>query len=169
MHRLDIQAIGRPASCGGCISAGQTERSSANSGGEDGRREEGPPAVRGNEVLKTGRSELRPEELVRDLVVELHLGSLDVRAESLGTAFGLGELDLGELGVHLLPHHLLHEPAPLEQPDGVVDVVRQEAGAQPLVSVLLALGAFEPGLEQCVDRHVRVGVGSDGAHLDARR
>jgi hypothetical protein len=28
----------------------------------------------------------------------------------LGAAFGLGELELGELGVYLLPHHLLHEP-----------------------------------------------------------
>src|SRR5687768_10302313 len=62
----------------------------------------------------TGRSELRPEELVRDLVVVLHLGGLDECAEGLGAAFGLGELDLGELGVHLLPQHLLHEPAPLE-------------------------------------------------------
>ena|SRR5215210_3685668 len=64
---------------------------------------------------------------------------------------------------------LLHEPAPLEQPDGVVDVVRQKAGARPLVPILLALGAFEPGLEQGVDRHVRVSVGSDGANLDACR
>src|SRR6185369_1945729 len=57
-----------------------------------------------------------------------------------------GELELGEFSVHLLPHHLLHEPAPLEQPDGVVDVVRQEAGARPLVPVLLVLlasGAME--------------------------
>jgi hypothetical protein len=43
---------------------------------------------------------------------------------ALGAAFGLGQLELGELGVHLLPHLLLHEPAPLEQPHGVVDVVR---------------------------------------------
>jgi hypothetical protein len=81
----------------------------------------------------------------------------------------LGELELGELGVHLLPHHLLHEPAPLEHPDGVVDVVRQETGARPLVPLLLALGAFEPGLEQGGDRQVGVGVGSDRAHLDAGR
>src|SRR3954471_672679 len=38
----------------------------------------------------TGRSELRPEELVRDLVVELHLRGLDEGAEGLGAAFGLG-------------------------------------------------------------------------------
>src|SRR6185312_10473104 len=131
-------------------------------GGGSSRRAE-------NEMLGPAALEMRPEKLVRDLVVELHFRGLDEGAEGLGAAFGLGHLDLGELGVHLFPHRLLHEPAPLEQPDGVVDVVRQEAGARSLVPVLLGLGTFEPGLEQGVDRHVRIGVGSDGAHLDARR
>ena len=136
-----------------------------------GRRTAGGGSSRraGKRGAGTDRSELQPEVLVRDLVVELHLGGLDEGAEGLGAAFGLHELELGEFGVYLLPHRLLHEPAPLEHPDGVVDVVRQEAGARPLVPLLLALGAFEPGPEQGVDRQVRVGVGSDGAHLHAGR
>ena len=55
--------------------------------GEDGRREEGLPAVWGNAVLGQAAPELRPEELVRDLVVKLHLGGLDEGAEGLRAAF----------------------------------------------------------------------------------
>src|SRR5262245_11126973 len=115
-------------------------------------------------------SKLVPEVLVGDLVVELDLLALDPRPERLGAALGGGELQLRVLLVHLGAKQLLGVLARLEEPDRVVDVVRQEARAVLLVLVLeVADWAFEPRLEDREDRQVRVDVGRDRAHLDARR
>src|SRR4026209_809252 len=115
-------------------------------------------------------SELIPEVLVRDLVVELDLLALDARPERLGAALGGGELQLRVLLVYLGAEQLLGVLARLEEPDRVVDVVRQEARAVLLVLVVeVAERALEPGLEDREDRQVGVDVGRDRADLDAGR
>src|SRR5688500_10989144 len=71
-----------------------------------------------------------PEELVRDLVVVLHLRGLDQRAQRLGAALRGRDRQLRVLVPHLLAQEVGREPAALEEPDGVVDVVGQEPRAR---------------------------------------
>ena len=99
-------------------------------------------------------------------MVELHLADLDLGAQGLGAAFRLHQLQLGEFAVHFLAQQVGGEAAALEQSDGVVDVVGQEARARALAVVVLRGRALEAGFEQGVASQVGVASGAASA-LDA--
>ncbi len=107
-----------------------------------------------------------PQVLVVHLVVELHLGGLDNRAQQARAAVGRCLLQVGVAAFHVFPEEFGCPIGFAEVVDRRVDVVGQVAFG---LAEVLDLGrlAFQSGLENGVHHQVGIGVGSDGAHLDA--
>jgi hypothetical protein len=102
--------------------------------------------------------------------MELNLGNLDDRAQRFGAPFGRRQLEVGVLLVDDLAQEIGGELGAFEQPDRIVDVVREELGA---IALLVAVVRFdrplEPGPEHRVDREIGIRVRRDRADLDPGR
>ena len=86
--------------------------------------------------------ELTPKVLVRDLVMELHFGALDQRAEPARAAICRCELKIRVLLLDALAEELSYEAAFLEGMNRVVDVIRQDP---VLISNTAGVGPFKTG------------------------
>src|SRR5262249_51250921 len=115
-------------------------------------------------------SKITPQRLIRHFMMKLDLRNLDHRAQGFRAALGRHELQVGVLLVNRLAEEVGGVLGAFEQPDRVVDVVRQKLGAIPLLVAVVGLDrALEPGPEHGVDREIRIRVRGDRADLDPGR
>src|SRR5664279_2086491 len=127
-----------------------------------------PGSLQGAELfpLDCQKLELVPQELVVNVVVELHFRRLDHSSQQSRATVGCCLLQLGETALHVVAQQLRGPCCTAEVGQCVVDVVGQVALCLAQVLDLCSL-ALQSSLEHCQHHHVGVRIRTNRANFHA--